>query len=212
MKSVPATRAKPRLSAVLLADPREVQALEEFIALKERQINRLACVDKNLDAILKTEWLKDYILTFPNRDGLGATMFPFWPEDIMTNERINPGERAPQVSIEAGTTDECGPILGELPMDPLAHLHDVHPHGYFGPSNNAPPRTSGANKSRPTSRTRLGAITLTTSIPQNVDVGIVEGCVKALPAFDPHKDIAVGQFVAVVPYGRASTGCNLLCR
>ena len=68
IKSVPATRAKPRLSAVLHVDPREVQALEEFIALKERQINRLVRVDKNLDAILETEWLKDYILTFSNRD------------------------------------------------------------------------------------------------------------------------------------------------
>ena len=77
MKNVPATRAKPRLFAVLLADSREVQALEEFIALKERQINRLVRVDKNLDAILETEWLKDYIFTFPNRDRSGATMLPF---------------------------------------------------------------------------------------------------------------------------------------
>ena len=74
MTSVPATRAKLRLSAVLPADSREVQALEEFIALKERQINRLVRVDENLDAILETEWLKDYILTFPNRDRSGATM------------------------------------------------------------------------------------------------------------------------------------------
>ena len=29
-------------------------------------------------------------------------------------------------------------------------------------------------------------------------VGIVEGRVEAFPAFDPHKDIAVGQFVAVL--------------
>ena len=139
MKIVLATRAKPRLSAVLPANPREVQALEEFIALKERQISRLVRIDENLDAILETEWLKDYILTFPNRDRSSATMLPFWPEEIMTNEGANPGERAPQVSTEAGMADECGPVPVELPVDPLAHLLDVQPRGCFGPSNNTPP-------------------------------------------------------------------------
>ena len=95
MKSVPAIRAKPKLSAVLPADPREVQALEEFIALKERQINRLVGVDENLDVILETEWLKDYILIFPNRDRSGTTMLLFWPEEIMTNERVNPRKTGP---------------------------------------------------------------------------------------------------------------------
>ena len=40
----------------------------------------------------------------------------------MTNEGVNPGERAPQVSTEASTADECGPVPIELPVDPLAHL------------------------------------------------------------------------------------------
>ena len=99
--------------------------MEKFIALKKRQINRLVCVDENLDAILETKWLKDYILTFPNRDRSGATMLPFWPEEIMTNEGVNPRKRAPQVSTKAGTTDECGPVPIKLPVDPLAHLLDV---------------------------------------------------------------------------------------
>ena len=68
MKSISTTWAKPGLSAVLPIDLQEVQALDEFIALKERQINRLVHINENLDAILETEWLKDYILTFPNRD------------------------------------------------------------------------------------------------------------------------------------------------
>ena len=134
MKSVPATRAKPRLFAVLPAVPREVQALEEFIALKERQINRLVRVDENLDAILETEWLKDYIFTCSNRDRSGATMLPFWPKEIMTNEGVNPREQAPQVSTEAGTADECGPVPIELPVDPLVHLPDVQLRGYLVPA------------------------------------------------------------------------------
>ena len=177
-----------------------MQALEEFIALKECQINRLVCVDENLDTILETEWLKDYILTLPNRDRSGATMLPFCPEEIMTNKGVNPRERAPQVSIEAGTTDECGPVPIELLVDPLAHLPDVQPREYFGPNNNAPPQTSGANRSQATSRTQLGTITSTSSIPRNVGVGIVEGRVEAFSTFDPHKDIAVDQFVAVLSH------------
>ena len=116
----------------------------------------------------------------------------------MTNEGINMGERASQVSTEAGITNEYGSVPIELPMDSLAHLPNVQPRGYFGPSNNAPPQTNGANRSRATSHTRLGAITSTNSIPQNMGVGIVEGRVEAFPAFDLHKDIAVGQFVAVL--------------
>ena len=102
------------------------------------------------------------------------------------------------MSTEVGTTDECGLVPLKLLVDLLAHLPNIQPHGYFGPNNNAPPRTSKANKSRAISHTWLGAITLTNSIPRNVGVGIVEGRVEAFSAFDPHKDIAVGQFVAVL--------------
>ena len=38
----------------------------------------------------------------------------------------------------------------------------------------------------------------TTSISQNVGQEIPGGRVEAFPSFDPHKDIAVGQFVAVL--------------
>ena len=79
--------------------------------------------------------MKDYILTFPNQDRSDATMLPFWPEEIMTNEGVNLRERAPQVSTEASTTDKCGLVPIELHVDPLAHLPDVQPRRYFGPSN-----------------------------------------------------------------------------
>ena len=99
-----------------------------------------------------------------------------------------------QASTEPGTADE----QREPHVDPLAHLPDVQPRGYFGPSHSAPPRTSGANRSRTTSRTQLGGMIATTSISQNVGQEIRGGRVEAFPSFDPHKDIAVGQFVAVL--------------
>ena len=70
-----------------------MQALDEFIALKERQISRLVYINENLDAILETGWLKDYILTFPNRDQSSAAILPFWPEEASANERTDPKGR-----------------------------------------------------------------------------------------------------------------------
>ena len=83
-------------------------------------------------------------------------------------------------------------------VDPLAHLLDVQSCGYFGPNQSAPPQTSGANRSRTTSRTQLGGMIATTSISRIVGQEIPGGRVEAFPSFDPHKDIAMGQFVAVL--------------
>ena len=109
--------------------------MDEFIALKEQQINRLVHINENLDAILETEWLKDYILTFPNRDRSGAAMLPFWPEEASDNERTDPRGGPPQASTEPGTTDE----QRKPHVDLLAHLPDVQPRRYFGPSQSTPP-------------------------------------------------------------------------
>ena len=79
-------------------------------------------------------------------------------------QRKNRPEGGAQASTEPGTVDE----QHELHVDPLAHLPDVQPHGYFGPSQSAPPRTTRANQSWATSHTRLGGMTATTSISWNV--------------------------------------------
>ena len=121
-------------------------------------------------------------------------MLPFWPEEASANERTDLRGGGLQASTELGTADE----QREPHVDPLAHLPDVQPRGYFGPSHSAPPRTSGANRSRMTSCTRLGGMITTTSISQNVGQEFRGGRVKAFPSFDTHKDIAVGQFVAML--------------
>ena len=66
-------------------------------------------------------------------------MLPFWPEGASANERIDPREGGPQASTESGTAKE----QHEPHVDPLVHLLDVQPRRYFGPSQSAPPRTSG---------------------------------------------------------------------
>ena len=50
-------------------------------------------------------------------------------------QRKNRPEGGPQASTELGTADE----QREPHVDPLAHLPDVQPRGYFGPSHSVAP-------------------------------------------------------------------------
>ena len=66
--SVPLVRTKPMFAPVLDADVRELQALDEFIKLKERQIAHHTQVERNMVAITEIEWLKNYLAKFPQRN------------------------------------------------------------------------------------------------------------------------------------------------
>ena len=126
IKSILTTRAKLGLFAVLPIDPREVQALDKFIALKEQQINRLIHINENLNAMLETEWLRDYILMFPNQGRSGASMPRFGPRrQVPTIEQIQGGAQA---SMEPGMANE----QRESHVDSLAHLlESVQSRGYL---------------------------------------------------------------------------------
>jgi hypothetical protein len=58
LRSLPNTMEKPELAEVFGADERELRALNDFIAYKERCVERLQKVEKNLQAIDETRWLK----------------------------------------------------------------------------------------------------------------------------------------------------------
>jgi hypothetical protein len=58
LNSLPSTMEKPNLVEVFHADERELRALDDFIAYKERCVERLQNVEKNLQAIEETRWLK----------------------------------------------------------------------------------------------------------------------------------------------------------
>ena len=83
--SVPQVRTKPVFAPVLAADVRELQALDEIIKLKERQIARHTQVERNRAAITETEWLKNYLAEFPQRNHVATTNDPFWPDEYITN-------------------------------------------------------------------------------------------------------------------------------
>ena len=57
---------KPTLAEVHHADERELKVLNEFIAYKRRCVERLQNVEKNLQAIEETVWLKEYLEHFPD--------------------------------------------------------------------------------------------------------------------------------------------------
>jgi hypothetical protein len=48
------------------AEERELKVLDEFIAYKMRCVERLQNVEKNLQAIEETGWLKEYLEHFPD--------------------------------------------------------------------------------------------------------------------------------------------------
>ena len=68
LRRVPAARAKPKMVEVTPADTREVEALNEFIAWKERQCQRGEHLEENRDAIAEAHKLKSYLLEFPTQD------------------------------------------------------------------------------------------------------------------------------------------------
>ena len=197
LRTVPPPRAKPPLAAVSQADPREVTALDEFISIKERAIRKQICVGENIEAIEQTEWLKEYIQNFPTRDRSAATTFPFWPDEVQQPLRPELGQvpDADNIDIENIPTMPHENGLGNA--DPLVHLPDVQPRGYFGPRNGAPARSTRSSRQchvRPARAERRGTDGCETLEGAR---GLARQGEDPFPAFDPHKDISVGQFVAL---------------
>jgi hypothetical protein len=81
LRSVPNTAEKPALAEVHRAEERELKALDEFIAYKTRWVEKLQNVEKNLQAIEETEWLKEYLEHFSDANREAQRALPFWPHE-----------------------------------------------------------------------------------------------------------------------------------
>jgi hypothetical protein len=68
LTSFPSTIEKPNLAEVFCADELELRALDDFIAYKERYVERLQNVEKNLQTIEEIRWLKQYLKDFRGVD------------------------------------------------------------------------------------------------------------------------------------------------
>ena len=82
LKSLSNPTDKPTLSKVHRIEERELKALDKFIAYKRRCLVRgLQNVEKNLQAIEETEWLKEYLEHFPDANREAQRALPFWPHE-----------------------------------------------------------------------------------------------------------------------------------
>ena len=77
LRSLSNTMEKPALAEVHHAEKRELKALDEFIAYKTRCVERFQNVEKNLQAIEKTEWLKGYPELFSDANRKTQRTLPF---------------------------------------------------------------------------------------------------------------------------------------
>ena len=195
LRRVPVARAKPKLAEVTPADTREVEALNEFIALKERQCSRGEYMMENRDAIAETHKLKSYLLDFPRQDRSIAASSPFWPYDVLELHRLDLGQSTRQTSTTTGTPRHEATTSNNA-IDPLATLPEVELRGYFGPHGTAPVRTHGPSRVRPNKRPRVSLVIVQRLAVQRGGQHPPTG-EEAFPAFNPHKDISIGQFVAV---------------
>ena len=76
LTKVPSLDQIPSFADVFEANDQEMNALEEFIKMKERCIMKLMYVERNLRAIEDTKWLMQYLKQFPrtNKSAMWAQM------------------------------------------------------------------------------------------------------------------------------------------
>ena len=119
LRSLPNTMEKPTPAEVHCAEEKELKALDKFIAYKTRCVGRLENVEKNLQTIEETEWLKEYLELFPNANRKAQRALPFWPHEQDRN-RIE--DVAPKREIRTedwSSPTEVGLIMATMP-DPEA--------------------------------------------------------------------------------------------
>jgi hypothetical protein len=72
---------KPSLAPLKEADSRELKALVDFIVYKERALQHLQYIKRNLQAIEDTCWLQNYLKEFPQANRSEAAAGSFWPDE-----------------------------------------------------------------------------------------------------------------------------------
>jgi hypothetical protein len=143
-------------------------------------VERLQNVEKNLQAIEETEWLKEYLEHFPDANREAQRALPFWPDE---QDRNGMEDSAPE--IEVHTEDRSSPAEVGLIM---ATMPDPEARGYFGPRRSRPATVPG---------TRAPRKRATSASPLTVGAGTNTGGEDRFPAFNPETDIRVGHFVAL---------------
>ena len=173
LRSLSNPTEKPTLAEVHRTEERELKALDKFIAYKRRCLVRgLQNVEKNLQAIEETEWLKEYLEHFPDANREAQRALPFWPHE----QDKNGGEdSAPEGEIRR--KDQSSPVEVGLIM---ALMPNPEARGYFEPRRNRPTTvpSTRAPRARATSTRPLIGGALNS-----------EGGEDRFPAFNPETNI-----------------------
>ena len=172
-----------------------MEALNEFIALKERQCLCGEYLIENRDAIAETHKLKSYLLDSPQQDQSIVASNPFWPYDVLQPHRPDLGQSTWQTSTTMRTL-QYEATTSNNAINPLATFPEVELRGYFRPSGRAPVRTSGPLQARPDKRPRVLLVIVNCLAVQRGRQRPPTG-EEAFPAFNLNKNITIGQFVAI---------------
>lgn len=183
LRSLPNRENRPVFAKVFAADERELKALDDFIAYKERCVQRFQHVERNLEAIDEAERLKLYLAEFPHKDRLEEQVSsPFWPSEASIAAHA---EHA-TVDVVAGSSE--GNRETTIVDQIVAMLPNPEGRGYFGPrrgrpSNHAVRRAPRTEHEHDVEETAEGL-----ADERNFD---------PFPPFNPSSDIRCGQFVAL---------------
>ena len=183
LKLLPSREERPTFANVFAVDEQELKALDDFIAYKERCIQRLQYEERNRDAKIEAERLKLYLAEFPCKDRSDEHQSSiFWPSNV---SNIAPAECAPfEVVDSPGEKDREITAVDQI----VAMLSNAEARGYFGPRR-ARPFNQAVRRAQQTERNHIGERTEQGARDQ--------GSHDPFPPFNPQSDISCGQFVAL---------------
>jgi hypothetical protein len=135
---MPSRPGKPSLAPLKEADLRELRALADFIAYKERALQRLQYVECNIQGIEDTRWLQKYLKEFPLADRSEATVGSFWPdENTYLGIQIEDLEETQDPENRQHESD--APRIEEVVNNQImVLLPNPAPRGFFGPKRLRP--------------------------------------------------------------------------
>lgn len=183
LRSIPNRAERPDFATVYAADERELKALDDFIAYKDRCIQRFQYVEVNRDAKHEAQRLKQYLAEFPKKDrNDDHDSSPFWPSYASNAQPSGCFSSTPRENTNAETREitVVDQIVGMLPS--------AEARGYFGPRRERP-----SNQAVHTAR-RTRRHCVNEEISARDQEG---GSSDPFPSFNPQTDIKTGQFVAL---------------
>ena len=183
LRSLPSRDKRPAFANVFAADERELKALDDFIAYKQRCIQRLQQVERNRDAKVEAERLKLYLAEFPHKDCSNEhCSSPFWPSEVSNTATT---ERATVDEVNGSGDGNCEVIIVD---QIVAMLPNADSRGYLGPRRGRP-SNQVVRKVQRTERNH---------VQERVEQGTRDEINHdPFPPFNPQSDINCGQFVAL---------------